>query len=68
MAGIFLLSGWAPPEKKYGLRSFVDGPAEEQDSWGIMDDFTMDDECQLCSQQISKLVFFGLTGADTVHC
>jgi hypothetical protein len=39
----------APPEKKYGLRSFVDGPAKEQDSWGIMDDFTMDDEYQLCS-------------------
>jgi hypothetical protein len=34
----------APPEKKFGLRSFVDGLAEEQDSWGVMDDFTMDDE------------------------
>jgi hypothetical protein len=33
-----------------------------------MDDFTMDDECQLCSQQILKLVFSGLTGADTIHC
>jgi hypothetical protein len=33
-----------------------------------MDDFTMDDECQLCSQRISKLVFSGLTGADTIHC
>jgi hypothetical protein len=36
-----------PPKKKYGLRSFVDGPAQEQDSWGVMDGFTMDDECQL---------------------
>jgi hypothetical protein len=58
----------AHPEKKYGLRSFVDGPAEVQDSWGVMDDFTMDDECQLCSRRISKLVFSGLTGADTIHC
>jgi hypothetical protein len=33
-----------------------------------MDDFTMDDECQLCSRHISKLVFFGLTGADTIYC
>jgi hypothetical protein len=33
-----------------------------------MDDFTMDDECQLCSQRISKHVFSGLTGADTIHC
>jgi hypothetical protein len=33
-----------------------------------MDDFTMDDECQLCSWRISKLVFSGLTGADTIHC
>jgi hypothetical protein len=33
-----------------------------------MDDFTMDDECQLCSRRISKLVFSGLTGADTIHC
>jgi hypothetical protein len=40
----------------------------EQDSWGVMDDFTMDDECQLCSRRILKLVFSGLTGADTIHC
>jgi hypothetical protein len=33
-----------------------------------MDDFTMDDECQLCSWRILKLVFSGLTGADTIHC
>jgi protein-tyrosine-phosphatase len=33
-----------------------------------MDDFTMDDECQLCSRRISKLVFSGLTGVDTIHC
>jgi hypothetical protein len=33
-----------------------------------MDDFTMDDECQLCSRRISELVFSGLTGADTIHC
>jgi hypothetical protein len=33
-----------------------------------MDDFTMDDECQLCSRRNSKLVFSGLTGADTIHC
>jgi hypothetical protein len=33
-----------------------------------MDDFTMDDDCQLCSRRISKLVFSGLTGADTIHC
>jgi hypothetical protein len=33
-----------------------------------MDDFTMDDECQLCSRRISKLVFSRLTGADTIHC
>jgi hypothetical protein len=26
-----------------------------------MDDFTMDDECQLCSRRISKLVFSRLT-------
>jgi hypothetical protein len=26
----------------------------------------MDDECQLCSRRISKLVFSGLTGADTI--
>jgi hypothetical protein len=57
-----------PPERKFGLRSFVDGPAKEQDSWGVMDDFTMDDECQLCSRRISKLVFSGLTGADTIYC
>jgi hypothetical protein len=64
----FYLADQAPPEKKFGLRSFVDGPAEEQDSWGVMDDFTMDDECQLCSRRISKLVFSSLTGADTIHC
>jgi hypothetical protein len=64
----FYQADQAPPERKYGLRSFVDGPAEEQDSWGVMDDFTMDDECQLCSQRILKLVFSGLTGADTIHC
>jgi hypothetical protein len=46
---IFCQADQAPPKRKYGLRSFVDGPAKEQDSWGIMDDFTMDDECQLCS-------------------
>jgi hypothetical protein len=45
----FYQADQAPPERKYSLRSFADGPAEEQDSWGIMDDFTMDDECQLCS-------------------
>jgi hypothetical protein len=45
----FYQADQAPPEKKYSLRSFVDGPIEEQDSWGVMDDFTMDDECQLCS-------------------
>jgi hypothetical protein len=33
-----------------------------------MDDSTMDNECQLYSQRISKLVFAGLTGADTIHC
>jgi hypothetical protein len=64
----FYLADQAPPERKYGLRSFDDGPAKEQDSWGVMDDFTMDDECQLCSRRISKLVFFGLTGADTIYC
>jgi hypothetical protein len=64
----FNLADQAPPERKFGLRSFVDGPTEEQDSWGVMDDFTMDDECQLCSRWISKLVFSGLTGADTIHC
>jgi hypothetical protein len=55
----FYLADQAPPERKYGLWSFVDGPAMEQDSWGVMDDFTMDEECQLCSQRISKLVFSG---------
>jgi hypothetical protein len=64
----FYLADQAPPEKKYGLRSFVDGPAEEKDSWGVMDDFTMDDECQLCLRWILKLVFSSLTGADTIHC
>jgi hypothetical protein len=63
----FYQADQAPPERNYGLRSFVDGPAEEQDSWGVMDDFTMDDECQLCSRRILKLVFSGLTGADTIH-
>jgi hypothetical protein len=58
----------APPERKFGLRSFADGPAQEQDSWGTMDDFTMDDECQLCSRRISKLVFASLTGGDTIYC
>jgi hypothetical protein len=24
-----------PPEKKYGLRSFIDGSAKEQDSWAL---------------------------------
>jgi hypothetical protein len=57
----------APPERKFGLRYFADGPAQEQDSWGAMDDFTMDNECQLCSWRISKLVFASLTGADTIH-
>jgi hypothetical protein len=33
-----------------------------------MDDFTMDDECQLCLWRILKLVFSGMTGADTIHC
>jgi hypothetical protein len=33
-----------------------------------MDDSTMDDECQLWSWWIFKLVFAGLTGADTIHC
>jgi hypothetical protein len=64
----FYQADQAPPERKYGLRSFVDGPVEEQDSWGVMDDFTMDDECQLCSRRISKLEFSGLTGVDTIHC
>jgi hypothetical protein len=64
----FYLADQAPPKRKYGLRSFVDGPAMEQDSWGVMDNFTMDDECQLCSRWILKLVFSGLTGADTIHC
>jgi hypothetical protein len=64
----FYQADQAPPERKYGLRSFVDGPAKEHDSWGVMDDFTMDDECQLCSRRISKLVFSGLRGADTIHC
>jgi hypothetical protein len=57
----------APPEKKNGLRSFVDGPTEEQDSWGVMDDSTINNECQLLSQWVSKLVFDGLTGVDTIH-
>jgi hypothetical protein len=53
----------APPERTFGLRPFVDGPAQEQDSWG-----TMDDECQLFSWWISNLVFAGLTSADTIDC
>jgi hypothetical protein len=58
-----------PPERNFGLRSFVDGPPQEQESWGTMDDSTMDDECQLYSRgRISKLVFAGLTGVDTIHC
>jgi hypothetical protein len=64
----FYQADQAPPEKKFGLRSFADGPAEEQDSSGVMDDFTMDNECQLCSRRISKLVFSGLIGADTIYC
>jgi hypothetical protein len=40
----FYQADQAPPEKKFGLRSFVDGPAKEQDSWGGMDDSTMGDE------------------------
>jgi hypothetical protein len=58
----------APPEKKYGLRYFVDSPAKEQDSWGVLDDSTIDEECQLLSRRISKLYFDGLTGMDTIHC
>jgi hypothetical protein len=50
------------------LRSFIDGPAEEQDSWGILDDFTINDGCQLLSREITKLVFAGLTGVDTIYC
>jgi hypothetical protein len=41
----FYQADQAPPEKKFGLKSFVDGPAKEQDSWGSMDDSTMDEEC-----------------------
>jgi hypothetical protein len=63
----FYQADQAPPERKFGLRSFADGPAEEQDSWGVMDDFTMDYECQLCSRRIFKHVFSGLTGADTIY-
>jgi hypothetical protein len=58
----------APPEKKYGLKSFVDGSTEEQDSWGVMDDSTINNECQLLSHRVFKLVFDGLTGMDTIHC
>jgi hypothetical protein len=32
-----------------------------------MEDSTMGAECQLYSQRISKLVFVGLAGADTIH-
>jgi hypothetical protein len=32
-----------------------------------MDDSTMNDECQLLSWRVSKLVFDGLTGANTIH-
>jgi hypothetical protein len=56
MAGTFYCQAdQAPPNKKFGLRAFVDGPAQEQDSWGIMDESTMDEECQLLSQWIAKL-------------
>jgi hypothetical protein len=41
----FYQADQVPPEKKYGLWSFVDGPTTEQDSWGIMDDSTMDAKC-----------------------
>jgi hypothetical protein len=41
----FYQADQAPPEKKFRLRSFVDGPAKEQDSWGTMDDSTMGAEC-----------------------
>jgi hypothetical protein len=64
----FYQADQAPPERNFGLRSFVNGPAQEQDSWGTMDDSSMDNECQLYSRRISKLVFAGLTGADTIHC
>jgi hypothetical protein len=37
----------APPKKKFGPRSFVDGPAHEQDSWRVLDDSTLDEECHL---------------------
>jgi hypothetical protein len=32
-----------------------------------MDDSTMNDECQLLSWRVSKFVFGGLTGVDTIH-
>jgi hypothetical protein len=32
----------APPERMYGLKSFVDGPVEEQDSWESLSLFLMD--------------------------
>jgi hypothetical protein len=32
-----------------------------------MDDSTINDECQLLSRRVSKLVFDGLTGTDTIH-
>jgi hypothetical protein len=41
----FYQADQAPPKRKFGLRSFTDGPTEEHDRWGVMDDFTMDDEC-----------------------
>jgi hypothetical protein len=47
--------------------SFADGPAEEQDSWGVMDDSIINDECQLLSRWVSKLIFDGLTGAGTIY-
>jgi hypothetical protein len=58
----------AAPGKKHGLRTFVYGPAVEQDCWGILDDSTIHDECQLLSQRIAKLCHDGLTGIDTIHC
>jgi hypothetical protein len=41
----FYQADQAPPKKKYDLRSFVDGPAMKQDSWGVLDDSTMDAKC-----------------------
>jgi hypothetical protein len=64
----FYQADQAPPKKKFGLRSFVDGPAEEQDTWGILDDSTINEECQILSRWITKLHYDGLTGIDTIHC